>query len=138
MLGFVNAPLFATFLLGMFWKRATGHGAFWGYLGGLITAGLTLALTYAEGKGGWLGHVHEFSSAMAQSFWVALLGWTACLGLTFLVSLLTKPKSTADLQNLVYGHMDVPNDVGTPWYKRPGPLAIIVLCMLVVLNLIFW
>jgi solute:Na+ symporter, SSS family len=24
---FVNAPLFATFLLGMFWKRATGHGA---------------------------------------------------------------------------------------------------------------
>jgi SSS family solute:Na+ symporter len=27
---FVNAPLFATFLLGMFWKRTTGHGAFWG------------------------------------------------------------------------------------------------------------
>ena len=35
--GFVNAPLFATFLLGMFWKRATGHGAFWGLLSG--TAG---------------------------------------------------------------------------------------------------
>src|SRR5262249_36094500 len=28
--GFVNAPLFATFLLGMFWKRSTGHGAFTG------------------------------------------------------------------------------------------------------------
>ena len=26
--GFVNAPLFATFLLGMFWRRSTGHGAF--------------------------------------------------------------------------------------------------------------
>ena len=31
---FVNAPLFATFLLGMFWKRATGHGAFFGLLVG--------------------------------------------------------------------------------------------------------
>src|SRR6266849_1000022 len=33
---FVNAPLFATFLLGMFWKRATGQGAFFGLVGGLI------------------------------------------------------------------------------------------------------
>ncbi len=136
--GFVNAPLFATFLLGMFWKRATGHGAFWGYVCGLCTAGLTLSLTYAEGKGGWLGNVHTFSSAMAQSFWVALLGWTACLLVTFLVSLVTKPKPASDLQNLVYGHMEMPDEAGVPWYKRPGPLAIIVLCLLVVLNLIFW
>ena len=31
---FVNAPLLATFLLGMFWKRATGHGAFTGLVAG--------------------------------------------------------------------------------------------------------
>src|SRR5207247_7482035 len=37
---FVNAPLFATFLLGMFWKRATGHGAFVGLLSGTIAAAL--------------------------------------------------------------------------------------------------
>ena len=53
--GFVNAPLFATFLLGMFWKRTTGHGAFTGLLSGTAAAALTHGLTLAEGKGGWLG-----------------------------------------------------------------------------------
>ena len=52
--GFVNAPLFATFLLGMFWKRATGHGAFSGLLSGTAAAALTHGLTVAEGKGGWI------------------------------------------------------------------------------------
>ena len=55
--GFVNAPLFATFLLGMFWKRATGHGAFTGLLAGTAAAAATHGLTLAEGKGGWLGVV---------------------------------------------------------------------------------
>ena len=52
--GFVNGPLFATFLLGMFWKRTTGHGAFWGLLAGTVGAALTHGLTVAEGKGGWI------------------------------------------------------------------------------------
>src|ERR1019366_8681231 len=51
---FVNAPLFATFLLGMFWKRATGHGAFTGLLVGIAAAAATHGLTIAEGKGGWI------------------------------------------------------------------------------------
>ena len=49
---FVNAPLFATFLLGMFWKRSTGHGAFSGLVAGTSAAALTHGLTVAEGKGG--------------------------------------------------------------------------------------
>ena len=51
---FVNAPLFATFLLGMFWKRTTGHGAFAGLLSGTGAAALVHGLTVAEGKGGWI------------------------------------------------------------------------------------
>src|SRR5580692_4888451 len=51
---FVNAPLFATFLLGMFWKRATGDGAFCGLIAGTGAAALTHGLTLAEGKGGWI------------------------------------------------------------------------------------
>ncbi|HEY9764895.1 MAG TPA: sodium:solute symporter family protein, partial [Chroococcales cyanobacterium] len=71
---FVNAPLFATFLLGMFWKRATGHGAFSGLLFGTIAAalhhGFTLPVGAAVGiKGGWLGHLHSYPSEMAQNFW---------------------------------------------------------------------
>src|SRR5207237_4785666 len=48
---FVNAPLFATFLLGMFWRRATGHGAFTGLVSGITVATLTHGFTMADGKG---------------------------------------------------------------------------------------
>ena len=48
---FVNAPLFATFLLGMFWKRASGDGAFFGLLGGTLAAAITHGCTVAEAKG---------------------------------------------------------------------------------------
>jgi SSS family solute:Na+ symporter len=46
---FVNAPLFATFLLGMFWKRTTGHGAFWGLVAGTGAAALHYELTNVGG-----------------------------------------------------------------------------------------
>jgi SSS family solute:Na+ symporter len=65
--GFVNAPLFATFLLGMFWKRATANGAFTGMLSGTAAAALTHRLTMAEGKGGWIATVQVFPSSMAQN-----------------------------------------------------------------------
>src|ERR1700751_2665397 len=92
---FVNAPLFATFLLGMFWKRATGHGAFFGLLSGTIAAalhhGLTLpAHAVPRMKGGWLGLVHVYPSEMAQNFLTAIIAWTTCFVVTILVSLVTK------------------------------------------------
>ena len=51
---FVNAPLFATFLLGMFWKRTTGHGAFWGLVAGTLAAALHYELTAVVGGGSLL------------------------------------------------------------------------------------
>jgi SSS family solute:Na+ symporter len=136
--GFVNAPLFATFLLGMFWKRTTGHGAFSGLVTGTVAATLTYGLTTAEHNGGWFGTIHEFPSAMAQSFWVAIIAWTSCLVVTFTVSVMTRPKPESELRNLVYGFTDVPPETTAPWYKRPGPLAIIVVVVLVIMNVIFW
>jgi SSS family solute:Na+ symporter len=65
--GFVNAPLFATFLLGMFWKRGTGHAAFSGLVTGTVAASLTWCLTVAEGKGGILGTVYTFPSRQLVS-----------------------------------------------------------------------
>src|ERR1041385_2801512 len=75
---FVNAPLFATFLLGMFWKRASGDGAFFGLLGGTLGAAITHGCTVAEGKGGWITELHHFPSSMAQNFWMAIVAWTTC------------------------------------------------------------
>ncbi|HTA71872.1 MAG TPA: sodium:solute symporter family protein [Bryobacteraceae bacterium] len=137
--GFVNAPLFATFLLGMFWVRATGHGAFSGLLAGTAAAAATHGLTLAENKGGWLGSVlHTFPSTMAQNFWIAIFAWSACFLVTILVSLASQPKPASELHNLVYGLTDIPHDAHLPWYKRPAPLAIIVIVALIALNLIFW
>src|ERR1700704_4812314 len=87
---FVNAPLFATFLLGMFWKRATGHGAFLGLIAGTAAAAVHHGLTLPAGavvgiKGGWLGSiVHHYPSEMAQNFWTAIWAWSACFLITIL------------------------------------------------------
>src|SRR5439155_22086008 len=88
--GFVNAPLFATFLLGMFWRRATGHGAFFGLLAGTTAAALHHGLTLPAGatagiKGGWLcsgAPLHVYPVDMAQNFWAAIYAWTACFVVT--------------------------------------------------------
>ena len=133
---FVNAPLFATFLLGMFWRRATGHGAFTGLLTGTAFAALTHGFTVAEHKGGWIAPLHDFPSSMAQNFWMAIFAWSACFLVTIAVSLATKPRAPAELEGLVYGLTKVPKDEGVSWYKRPGPLAVVVAVALVILN--FW
>jgi solute:Na+ symporter, SSS family len=141
---FVNAPLFATFMLGMFWKRATGHGAFLGLLSGILAAmvhhGITLPAGAVAGvKGGFFGSVvHTYSSEMAQNFWTAIFAWTTCFVITILISLLTKPRPDEELSGLVYSLTPKPKDEGLPWYKKPSILAVSVLLLLVALNIIFW
>src|SRR5690349_20412079 len=104
---FINAPLFATFLLGMFWKRATPHGAFFGLLAGTLGAALHHGLTLPKGsapgvKGGWMDVLHVYPSEMAQNFWTAIFAFTLCFLATVLISLLTKPREERDLVGLVY------------------------------------
>jgi solute:Na+ symporter, SSS family len=141
---FVNAPLFATFLLGMFWKRATGNGAFCGLLSGTAAAAVHHGLTLPAGstpgvKGGFLGTVvHQYPSEMAQNFWTAIFAWTTCFTVTIIISLLTTPRPDSELKGLVYALTDRPQDVGLVWYQKPAVLAVVVLAMLVVLNWIFW
>jgi SSS family solute:Na+ symporter len=135
---FVNAPLFATFLLGMFWRRSTGHGAFAGLLAGTGAAALTHGLTIAEGKGGWLGTVTEFPSTMAQNFWIAILAWTCCFVITIAVSTMTRPRPVAELEGLVYGVTKIPHEAGVAWYMRPAPLSVAAAILCLILNLIFW
>ncbi len=133
--GFVNAPLFATFLLGMFWKRATGHGAFWGLALGTLGAALTHGMTTAEGKGGWMGHtLYAFDSGMAQAFSIAIVAWSACFVGTILISFAQKPKSDASLKGLVFGLTPYPKSTQGPAWSRPVPIAILVLILTLFLN----
>jgi solute:Na+ symporter, SSS family len=140
---FVNAPLFATFLLGMFWRRATGHGAFFGLLAGTMGAATHHALTLPAGsgpgiKGGYAAVLHRYPSEMAQNFWTAIVSFSACLVVTILVSLATKRNRTdQELQGLVYSLTPRPREE-VPLLKQPAVLAAVVLIATVVLNIAFF
>lgn len=139
---FVNAPLFATFLLGMFWKRATGHGAFIGLLSGTIAAAIHHGITLPHGatvgiKGGWFAVTHIYPSEMAQNFWTAIFAWTSCFAVTIAVSLITKARPEAELKGLVYSLTERPKEDRLAWYKRPAVLGVIVLAAALALNIIF-
>jgi SSS family solute:Na+ symporter len=141
---FVNAPLFATFLLGMFWRRANGHGSFAGLVMGTAAAalhhGLTLPAGEAAGglKGGWLGIAHIYPSEMAQNFWTAIVAWSACLTGTIVVSLATRQgRPDSELRGLVYSLTPRPEDRESAWYLRPVVIGLVVLAATLALNLVF-
>lgn len=138
----VNAPLFATMLLGMFWKRTTSKGAFWGLICGMIVSfgiyigfkfnfvspAISMVLTLAENP-----------SDMTRNLWQAVWGWIACFGVTILISLFTTPKTDAELVGLVKGlTVDETGTVKVAWYGKPGFWAAISFVVLVILNVVFW
>ena len=138
----VNAPLFATFLLGMFWKRSTGHAAFTGLASGTIAAllhhGLTIPAATAPGiHGGWIHVVHVYPSAMALNFYQAIFAFTINLVITVVISLFTKPRPENELVGLVYSLTPKPVEHHMAWYARPSYIAVGLLVLLVGLNFIF-
>lgn len=142
--GFVNAPLFATFLLGMFWKRATGHGAFFGLLAGMLAAaafhGLAIPGQAMPGiKGGWIAPHFHFNNSMGQNFYMAIVAWTTCFLVTIVISLVTeRNKTEEELKGLVYSLTPRIKSGDEPWFKQPAILGILILLGTLALNIIFW
>lgn len=140
---FVNAPLFATFLLGMFWKRATGHAAFAGLISGTAAAvlhhGLTLPLEARPGiHGGWIAVLHHYPSDMAQNFWTAIFAFSANYIVTVVVSYCTKARPESELVGLVHSLTPKPELSHANWWKRPEALAVGVLLGAIALNIFFY
>jgi SSS family solute:Na+ symporter len=127
---FFNAPLFATFLLGMFWRRCTPWGAFVGLVAGTLSAGVQYWLMFA-------GQI-TFSSPMAGNFWRSAIAWVICFVITIVVSFFTKPKPESELEGLVWGLGPKIDTEKLPWYKRPPILAAVILLFTLACNLIFW
>jgi solute:Na+ symporter, SSS family len=126
---FFNAPLFATFLLGMFWKRCSPWGAFWGLVIGTVVAIVHYLLT---------DHIFNYTSVMAGNFWRATYAWIACFACTILISFFTKPKDESELVGLVYGLSRNVQTEAEPWYKRPATIGCFVGAITLVANIIFW
>jgi solute:Na+ symporter, SSS family len=122
--GLFLAPLFGTFLLGMFWRRTTGWGGFTGLVAGTAT-GLTMYLISLDSGLG---------ASMARAFWA----WIVCLVVTIGVSLVTEPKPDSELRGLVWGLTEQKEAVEQAWYKKPWVLAVTALAITVALNIYFW
>jgi SSS family solute:Na+ symporter len=127
---FFIAPLFGTFLLGMFWKRSSPNAAFCGLLLGILgAAGHYTAYEF---------NLIRYPSQMAANFYQAIYAFVICFGVTVVVSFFTECKRDEELVGLVYSLTDVPRNKDLHWYERPGVWAIVVLALAVVLNIIFW
>ncbi|MDR2430303.1 MAG: sodium:solute symporter family protein [Puniceicoccales bacterium] len=140
--GFVNAPIFAAFLAGMFWKRATGHAAFSGVLAGTIVSALFYAHTTVQDGSAWLvdslNTWHSFPSAMTQNFSLAIFSFGAAAATIAAVSLMTRREKTdEELKGLVYSLTPRQADPGAPWYARPAISGIIILLVCIALNIYF-
>ncbi len=134
----VNAPLFATMLLGMFIWWITPNGAFWG-----LVAGMASSFTmYLAVKFNWFNQsiitMSSVQSDMAANFWRAWWAWLICAVVTILISLFTKRKPKEELVGLVKGLTEEKLDSHLPFIKRPAFYAIISFVVLVVLDLLFW
>jgi SSS family solute:Na+ symporter len=135
---FFIAPLFGTVILGMLWKRATAHGGFWGLLVGTVSSISMWAWVKLDPTALRYVALSPKAKDMAENMYRALWSWTICVVVTVVVSLLTKPKTKAELQGLVYGCTDLPSEGDLKLYQRPIFWAAIVAVVFVALQVIFW
>jgi SSS family solute:Na+ symporter len=135
---FFIAPLFATVLLGMLWKRATPAGGFWGLLAGTgSSVGMWAWVKVNPDVVKYLAlspHAQEQAQNMFRALWCGLI----CAGVTVMVSLVTKPKPDAELTGLVYGLTAIPHEEHVSIFHRPVFWAVVVGVVFVALNIIFW
>jgi len=134
----VNAPLFATMLLGMFVRWITPNGAFWGLVAGMGSS-FTLFLAV---KFQWINAslitLSSVASDMAANFWRAWWAWLICFVVTIVVSLFTERKPEAELVGLVKGLTQESLDQHVPFVRRPEFFAILSVIVLIILNVLFW
>jgi solute:Na+ symporter, SSS family len=131
-----NAPLFATFIVGMFWKRMTAWAGFWSLLLGTASS-LTLYLLY-------LGDVVKFNSDLEESFWGAGLAFFTAVAVAIVVTLVTESKPENELRGLVYG-LGGPTTSGEVimagdkvWWRNPVLLGGIAVALAFLLYIPVW
>ncbi len=134
----VNAPLFATMLLGMFVKWITPNGAFWGLLAGMGSSFTMFLLVKYEVLSKGVITMSNVASDMAANFWRAWWAWLICFGVTIIVSLFTKKKPENELVGLVKGLTKETIGQPVPLQKKPEFWAAISFVILIALNIYFW
>jgi SSS family solute:Na+ symporter len=134
----VNAPLFATMLLGMFVRRITPNGAFWGLVAGMGSSFLLFLAVKFQWIEATFITLSSVGSDMAANFWRAWWAWLICFLVTIVVSFFTKPKPDEELVGLVKGLTKDTLGENVPFMKKPEFYAILSVIVLVILNIYFW
>ena len=135
---FFIAPLLGTVLLGMFWKRTSAAGGFWGLLAGTVSSIGMWAWVKADPSALRYIALSAHAKAMAENMYRGLWSFLICVLVTFVVTLYTKPKPESELVGLVRGCTEIPSERDVPLIKRPIFWAVAVAIVFVVLNIIFW
>ncbi len=135
---FFNAPLFATVIIGMLWKRATPAAGFWGMLLGMLAA----VAIFVGCRSGvidpyWVSLSHN-PSDMALFTWQATWAFLVDIVATVAITSFTRPKPEAALTGLVLGSVPWPRDSGLPWIRRPMFWTVVSLALFVTINLLLW
>ena len=132
------APLLATILFGMFWKRATALAGFLGLLLGIVfSASLFLWVKLVPAALATVA-LSPDAKPMAENVFRALWAFVFSAIVIIVVSLLTKPKPVAELDGLVYGATVLPKEEPVPFYKNVWLWAILAVCIFAALNILFW
>jgi solute:Na+ symporter, SSS family len=127
-----NAPLFATFIIGMFWRRMSAVAGFWSLLSGTVVALGTYLL--------YLADVLPFDSDLEESFWGAGLAFVTVAIVAAILTPATRPKPAEELRGLVYGTADL-GDLDAEdkvWYRSPALLGSIAVVLSVLLYIPFF
>jgi SSS family solute:Na+ symporter len=130
-----NAPLFATFIIAMFWRRATAWGGFWSLVAGTVAA-------YGVNRLNAYHVIFHFGSALSASFWQAIIAFLVDAVVLVGVSLVTQPVPAERLRGLVWGldRDPEPEENADPrdklWWRSPKLLAGVAIALLIVLNII--
>ncbi|SCG74206.1 sodium:solute symporter family protein [Micromonospora humi] len=121
-----NAPLFGTFIIGMFWRRMSALAGFWSLLSGTVVA-IATYLLYKLG-------VISFNSDLEESFWGAGLAFVTVAVVAAIITPLTRPKTDDELTGLVYGMSDttLKDDSlagDAAWYRSPVLLGLVAVVL---------
>ncbi|TAN23152.1 MAG: Na+/galactose cotransporter [Acidobacteria bacterium] len=135
---FFIAPLFATVILGMLWKRTTGPGGFWGLLAGTVSSVGMWLWVKANPAALALIALSPHAKTMAEDMYRALWSWIIAVIVTVVVSLATTPRPEAELEGLVYGCTLLPDEGKVRLTQRPWFWAVVMIVVLFVANIIFW
>ena len=135
---FFIAPLFATVILGMLWKRASPAGGFWGLLAGTASSVAMWAWVKVDPSALRYIALSPYAKDMAENMYRALWSCIICALVTIMVSLLTKPKPEAELKGLVYGATDIPSEGYVTVFHRPWFWATVVGVVFIALQIAYW